>query len=338
MTADAPQRKPTGRGCVYFNFGSVCTLKLVVSIHSLRKHYDGPITVFLAPDKYSDALKLDIEKLGGSVTLLENLTASFDRHRIFLNSPYETTLSLDSDIIFLGPIDPLWEPLEQEGVLVTRFFAPPYGVDGTANAHCDPSRVELLKNVEGIVDPAAFERALSRMCDNRIDINIGVFGISRPRGDKFLNDWAQRMEMGRGKSILLLDEMLVVAMINDYPHFLAGEIWNCPADEFFRRTNLADARVIHYFADGHRLLGDQRMGRNPRTWAGKKWYEAYFETASVLDLSRWRVLDIKFDNRVEAPFTHGPIFAIRNFLREIERGVRHFRDFLLNRSYWRRFR
>jgi hypothetical protein len=68
----------------------------------------------------------------------------------------------------------------------------------------------------------------------------------------------------------LLDEMLVVALIGDYPHFLADEIWNCPADECFRRTNLADAVIIHYFADGHHLFGNQRMGRNPGTWAGKK--------------------------------------------------------------------
>lgn len=331
-----PER--SGRGCVFFSFGTGFALQLLVSIHSLRKYYDGPITVFLAPEKHGEALRRDIEKLGAEVAYLENLSRSCDRHRIFRESPYETTLSFDSDVIFRGPIDDLWEPLEREGVLVTRFYTPPYGIDGTKEAPGEVNRMELLGNLHGFVDEAAFERAVRRVKCDRTDINIGVLGISRPNGDAFLADWSRLMERGRDKSIPILDEVLVVALIDDYAHYQADEVWNCPADEFFRMTNIADAVILHYFGDGYRALGDQRMGRNARTWAGKKWYEAYYETAAVLDLTPWRRLDRKFDKRVERPFAHGFFLTFRNWLKDGELAIRSIRNTIQDRTYWSRFR
>jgi hypothetical protein len=188
MKIERPEREQKGRGCVFFDFGTRCALQLLVSIHSLRKYYDGPITVFLAPDEHSNALKQDIERFGATVSRMDNLSKSYDRHRIFIESPYATTLSFDSDIIFRGPVDALWEPLEQEGVLVTRFYAPPYGVDGKARSHGFASRIQLLSNAKALLEPATFERALKRMVDERIDINVGVLGVSRPKGDMLLGD------------------------------------------------------------------------------------------------------------------------------------------------------
>jgi hypothetical protein len=146
------------------------------------------------------------------------------------------------------------------------------------------------------------------------------------------------MEIGRDLKVVLLDEMLVVALIDRYPHFLADEIWNCPADEYFRRTNLSDAVAIHYFADGVHLFNDRRLGRNPQTWAGRKWYEACFKTAGVIDLTDWRILDPKFDRSVEPVFAGPPGAALRYGLRDVERGIRSVRNRLLDRSYWNRFR
>lgn len=332
------RRNRQGRGCVFFNFGSAHALNLLVSIHSLRKVHDGPILVFLEPDEYGDSLKNDVEALGADVEFLAGLSRSFDRHRIIDESPFTTTLAFDSDILFQGPIDTLWEPLEREGVLVTRFFPPPYGIDRKPGEHGRISRMELLDGLKGLLDAEILARAAHRLVHDRIDINVGVLGVSRPLGDEFLAAWSKYMEIGRDQKVLLLDEMLVVALIDRYPHFLADEIWNCPADEYFRRTNLSDAVAIHYFADGVHLFNDRRLGRNPQTWAGRKWYEAYFETAGVIDLTRWRILDPRFDRSVEPVFAGPPGAALRNGLRDVERGIRSVRNRLLDRSYWNRFR
>lgn len=274
------------RGCVFFNFGSVYALRLLVAIFSLRRHYKGPVTVFLKPDAANMALRDDLAALGIETVMLPRLSKSFDRHRIFLESPYESTLSFDSDIIFRSPIDALWEPLEKQGVLLTRFYAPPYGVDGSAEKPGFGNRIALLNGVRDIVGEELHAKAVRRMLQERIDINIGVMGISRTQGSAFLADYAEHLERGHERRPSLLDEMLVVALAGRHPHALVAEAWNCPADEFFRRTNLAEARVIHYFAEGQSVHGIP-LGRNRQSWAGKKWFATLRLAAAKIDLGRW---------------------------------------------------
>ena len=281
------------RGCVFFNFGDAYALRLLVSVFSLRRVYAGPVTVLLAHDAAGEALRAQLEGLDCDVVFVDRVSRSSDRHRFFHESPYEATLVFDSDLIFLAPIDELWSPLERDGLLVTRFHPNPYGVDGSPGAPGWGDRAGQLDQIRGLVDPEAFRTTTRRLLEERIDVNVGVMGVARPRGDAFLADWSARMERGNGAGIQLLDELLVVALLGQYRHALVDEAWNCPADEFFRRTNLADARVIHYFADGARVRG-LRLGRNRSTWAGQRWYEVYEQAALELDLRRWRHLDPTF--------------------------------------------
>src|SRR4051794_6086885 len=97
--------KQEGRGIVIFHFGYAYALRLLVCLYTLRKHYAGPVTVFLRDDKAGRRLAPLLEKLDINVEMKPWLTRSFDRHKVFLESPYSTTLSIDSDTIFQGPID-----------------------------------------------------------------------------------------------------------------------------------------------------------------------------------------------------------------------------------------
>lgn len=282
------------RGCVFFNFRSGYALRLLVAIHSLRKHYVGPVTVLAVPDADSDALKRELDKLDVTTTWLDSLTKSCDRHMLFLHSPYRSTLSFDSDLIFLAAIDPLWEGLEQKGVLATRFYAAPYGLDGTPEK--PGGRMCLLPGIRELLGPELYDGAVRRITRDFTDVNIGVMGISSPKGDGFLEDLATLIERGRHQSITLLDEFAVLSLLDRHAHFLADEMWNCPADEFFRRTNLRDAKIIHYFAEGASYRGLQ-IGRNRNTWAGLKWFDAYESATRDLDLPQWVARDPLFTGR-----------------------------------------
>lgn len=279
------------RGCVFFNFGSAYALRLLVAIHSLRKHYSGPVTVFLVNDGDGGALKAELEKLEVSVLWLSSLTKSCDRHWLFLHSPYRSTLAFDSDLIFLGGIDPLWPALEDRGVLVTRFYPAPYGIHGTPEK--PGGRMHMLPGIKNLVDAETYASAVRRITVEEADVNIGVLGISSPRGDAFLDDLASHIDRGRNDSIVLLDELLVVALLGRHDHHLADESWNCPADEFFRRTNLRDAVIIHYFAEGASYRGIP-IGRSRTSWAGLKWFDAYESAAKDLDLPKWVLKDPLF--------------------------------------------
>lgn len=274
------------RGCVFFNFGAAYALRLLVAIFSLRRHYKGPIAVFLRKEPAGLALRDDLAALGVETLFLPHLSKSLDRHRIFLDSPFDTTMSFDSDMIFRSPIDGLWEPLEKHGVLLTRFYAPPYGVDGTAEKPGFANRMDYLEGMRELIGEELYATAARRMLKDRIDINIGVMGISRTAGAAFLADYTDLLERGRERRPVLFDEMATVALAGKHPHALIPEAWNCPADEFFRRTNLADAHIIHYFAEGNQVHGIP-LGRNPQNWAGKKWFGMFRLAAAELDLRRW---------------------------------------------------
>lgn len=298
------------RGCVFFNFGDAYALRLLVSVFSLRQVYAGPVTVLLAPDAAGEALRAPLEGLGCEVASVGPIHPWWDRHRLFHESPYAATLGFDSDLIFLAPIDELWSPLEREGLLATRFFPNPHGVDGTPTEPGWANRVGHLDDVRGLVDRETYATAARRLVEERIDVNVGVMGVARPQGDAFLADWSDRMERGKPDRIPLMDEMLVVALLAEHRHALVDEVWNCPAAEFFRRTNLADARIIHYFADGLDAQGIA-LGRNRSTWAGVKWYELYRQAAEELDLDRWARLDPTF-RRPRGPLATTGTRAVRS--------------------------
>ncbi len=299
-------RKSGSRGVVFFNIGQAYIVRLLVAIHSLRRFWSGGVTVFLADPVVDPALIEQLQHLRCDVRHLDGLSVSWDRDRLFRESPYDTTLSCDADLIFRAPIDPLWEPLESEGLLVTRFSPNPYGVNGTPNRRGWADRVSHLNSVRKLLGEPLHAAALKRMTVDHVDVNIGVLGVSRPVGQRFLDDFSARMEAGRQSRIPLMDEMLVVGMLPAHRHALAGERWNCPADVFFRTTPLEAAAIVHYFADAHRVQ-DLLLGRSPARSAGRLWFNAAAKAAREIDLKRW----IAFDKAVLTHKVHAQKEAAR---------------------------
>ena len=278
------------RGCVFYAFGAGFMLRLLVAVHSLRRHYAGPIAVvFAGKEQGAQPLEL-LRELGCEIAWVDALSQSRHRQLIFRGSPYDATLSLDVDMIFRSSIDPLWAPLEEKGLLVTRFHPEPFGVGGTAARPGWGDRVGMLSGIRGLLGDALYATVRRRMLDEHIDVNIGVFGIARPNGDAFLDDFCARMDRGHGSRMILLDELLVSALIDEHPHHLAEERWNCPADRYFRRSQLEDAAIVHYFADGHAVAGTH-LGRNPATPAGRLWFEALEAASRDLALDPWIAAD-----------------------------------------------
>ncbi len=326
MSENLAQPLSQQRGVVIFHFGYEYGLRLLVCLYTLRKYYSGPMTVFLRDDKAGIELRPLIEKMGAHVEMKYGMSRSFDRHRVFLESPYATTLSIDSDTIFQGPIDELWEPLEREGSLVTRCRIPAYGVEGTPEHPGWADRVGNLTDIKSLLTHADFDTAMARIVSHGIDINLGMIGFSRPKGEAFLQDWAEHLERGQELKAKIMDEMLIVALYWRYPHVLADEKWNCPASEFCRATLLQDARMIHYFADGSELFG-QRVGRNSSTLAGRMWLAAYGEASQHMDLRRWRSRDPYFDGHLKraAKFLANQPHALMYTLRRVSKALKGIR-------------
>ena len=282
------------RGCVFFNFGTKYIIKLFVAIYSLRQIYKGPITLFLTEDSLQKKLGKDIAKLFNvdiqKFEKSKNIINSNIKPSLLELSPYKTTLMLDGDLIFLKPFDELWQPLEEKGFLLTRFYPSPFGINGSANDHKWGARLRHLEDIKDVLTKEEYDRAKNSLLHDKIDINLGVMGYSKGSGDAFLQDWSQRTK--EGGAIGLIDESLTTALCHKYPHYLADEKWNCPAGEFFRQTNLRDAHIIHYFADGA-LAEGFILGRNLNTWAGKIWFSKFNEMLQAIDIRPWCKYDRK---------------------------------------------
>lgn len=296
------------QGCVFFNFGTSRVIQLFVAIHSLRQVYRGPITLFLINgEPHQDRIGAQIqEAFNVSIFWIDHpqsITFSTNKQLSLQLSPYRTTIAFDSDLLFVKPIDPLWKPLEEKGILLTRFFPNPYGVDGTAENPGFANRIQYINDVKHLLNDDEYRQTIKQILVDEIDVNTGVVGYVKGKGDAFLKDWVERIE--KGHSLMLIDEIMAVSLLHRYPHFLADEKWNCPADEFFRRTNIRDAAVIHYFADGIRLpFGNIVLGRAGHTWASIKWFNHFHKVQSEHKLIEWcrydNVLGESLINKVKA--------------------------------------
>jgi len=283
------------RGCVFFNFGNAgYIIKLFVAIFSLRQVYQGPVTLLLEDILEHKRLALEMARFNVNIKWFK----SSDIHRINAKpylltlSPYETTFIFDGDLLFLKSFDDLWQPLEEKGFLLTRFHANPYGVNGTATDHRWAYRLGHLDDIRTLLSEEEFSAARKKLLEDRIDINIGVMGYSKGRGDAFMRDFFVRIEKAKKRKMTMscLDEMIILALSNKYPHHLAEEKWNCPADVFFRKTSLKEAVIVHYFADGAQVEG-RKMGRQPNTEAGPLWFSKFNELSEKVDLSYWKKYD-----------------------------------------------
>ena len=316
-----PIRKPAGRGCIFLDFGNSHSLRLIVAVFSLRKHYPGPVRVVLEKGADNRALTEILQGLDCEVEEVTGLSKSWTKHQLFRQSPFESTLIFDSDLVFRAPIDDLWTALERTGLLLTRFYAPPYGIEGTPERHGRCSRVNLLNKIRKLVAPQIHARTMHNLLAHRLDVNVGVMGVTAAGGQDFLDQWAKAIEADPQRRIPLLDEMLALALFSEHEHSLMDETWNCPADEFFRRSNLADARIIHYFAEGTTIRG-MRLGRNPATWAGKIWYDTYREVSARFNTSRWEKPDPYFSPALTRVLAHGPERAIQILRQSVREAIR----------------
>ncbi len=282
--------KKLSKGCVFFNFGTKCINNLLVAVYSLRLHYSGEVTVLLDNAPYREKLERDLAPLNLNFKTfhLGDNTYSSLRTLVFDQSPYATTLAFDSDLLFQASPEPLFAPTEQHGLLVTRFYPNPYGAYGRPEKQEFGSRLRRIESINHLFTPEEIEKARKRLLLDRIDVNVGVMGLSQPKGLPFFEEYSRLIEKGRG--IELIDESLANLLIARYPHYLAEEEWNCPADNIFRKTALSEAKIIHYFADGYEPFG-KRLGRNRATEAGQIWFKTFKEMHQTLPVAYWQKFD-----------------------------------------------
>lgn len=261
------------RGVVYFLYGNKHPVQLVVSLYSLLKVWDGPVTVLCAHDEFNDtslrtAARIKADSQFDQVdTKPCDFLKSGKRNNGYANktllqelSPYESTVFIDADTLVVSRFDEVF-PLANE-VVLTEF------AQWRSNNGRVATRVGHWKHCA----PLEVERQLGKSYPA---INTGVMGFTKQT--VFMRPWR---EMTLRNISFICDEIAAQLIFLDYPHRILDHRWN--------------ASVVYSLSD-HKVKGDARIwhghggkffrkGSGRRIW--RPWYEAALKQ-NAAQLREW---------------------------------------------------
>jgi hypothetical protein len=258
---------PAKRGVIYYHTGTGCAVRLLVSLYSLRRHYDGPVTILSEGEESHPLCK----KIGAALNaeILEwDCEVPSGKNRVFLAktryhtiTPYDATVALDTDTLILGGIDELFEQAEQATFCVAQI------ADWKTQGPKITSRIK------------AWETFMPEWMEGAIDfgpaINCGVVAFTK---DALLyQDWHRLALLGR--ETFIPDEVCCQVILHRYPHCILSGIWNhsCIHDH----RPLDATRIIHYHGRKHCRIGLPHHGA--------KWMAAFDEVCSknIAGINEW---------------------------------------------------
>lgn len=201
----------TGGGVLYLNVGMRYMTRLAVSIHSLRQHYGGPVTVMCWPQGVRDFVFTYFQALNVETRLIPlfvpRRNACYSaKPTIMRNSPYERTVFLDADTLVTGDITPLFP--EGNEVVVTRFS------DWVTTGRKVRGRIEGWRKV-------ATEFVDDALSAPHPAINSGVMGFHHT--SSFLTDW---QSLTAKRSCFICDEIACQICYRHHPYRLLDERYN----------------------------------------------------------------------------------------------------------------
>lgn len=260
-TAKNPIVGSEKRGVLYYNRGTSCAVRLLVSMRSLRQHYSGPLVILSEGDeshplcrKIADAYDARVIEWESGVEPGDNMPF-LAKTRLHLGTPFEVTVALDSDTLVLGPVDELFEHAERDGFCVAQF----------ANWQTSGRIIQKrLRQWSGLL-PDHVEASVN----HGAAINTGVMAF-RKDADLFAQ-WYETALAGREHFIP--DEVSCQLLLPQYPHGILDSKWNCSCK--YDDPDKPDTRIIHYHGKKHCRPG--------LPYHGDRWM-AVFEEVMKLNL------------------------------------------------------
>ena len=264
----------TGFGVIYLLTNAQHAARLVVSIHSLRKFFNGPVTVFstrLASKEITDKLaadaSLDVNIQSTDEASGQN-AAYVTKPRVIQFSPYDATLFMDADTLVVGPITELVHAVQTNPLVVTEFC------NWNTQHAVMVSRLENWSSLANSDhDPFQLRHRLDACRNHPLPaINAGVFGFQKE--SRFLPRWSALTDYA--SDYVLPDEMALQLLLLDEEHELLDTRFNC-ALAFM--DDPQDARVLHFAATTHLTHEPSR----------RIWQAAYRECCQkgVGDIQKW---------------------------------------------------
>jgi lipopolysaccharide biosynthesis glycosyltransferase len=233
------------RGIIMFNRGSGCIVRAIVCLETLRRHWDGPVTMYLE-DPYPHEFDEVCKKYNVDVIHNEEnheLKTLVRKTDMFSNPPYDRTMWLDSDIIVNGPIDEMFDYLDDSDVAIPSFCG------WVSNGRTMSKRINKFKGI-------AEDKHMSKALGKNAAVNTGILTFRKCENwTKFVNYWVNLAHEGSKARIFIPDEVAFQVL---YPSL--GE-WGLSYKIAPKKFNVSvkfgekeeDKRVIHFHGKKHCL-------------------------------------------------------------------------------------
>lgn len=252
-------------GVIYYNIGTPCLVRLLVSIYSLRKFYKGPISILSWGQESHKICKLIASATNSDVIEINPKMAPskyphyMAKTKLHEFSPYINTLYLDSDTLIVGNINNLFDLISQHQMLVTYIEGWP------------TNRGKMSKRIKSW---APFHpKLIGPALEYGKAINCGVFGFNRKA--IILRKWYKLAITN--PDYLMPDELSLQLLLPHYQHIAVDNSYNF----ITKRGNVNDSRIkiLHYQSRKH-----------CKPSADNKWLITYLEVAAknIANVKLWQ--------------------------------------------------
>jgi len=262
--------KEDKNGILYLNSGTKCLARLLTSVHSLRKVYDGNICI-LSMGEESHVICSDIAKHYDCQFKIINQDLFmkkqywYEKSRMHQYTPFENTLFLDSDTIIQKDISALFEIIEKEHFIVPQF----------SNWTTQKGVIQKRLKVWDVIDKQLVDDCISL---NLPSVNVGVFGFRKD--SEFMKHWFEITS--KIENAVLPEESTCHLLLLLYKSKVINSLYNysCKYDS----KNVVDAFIIHYHGNKHCRRDNGKLLFNADKWISN-WQET--RSNNTCDILNW---------------------------------------------------
>jgi len=220
--------------------------RLVVSLWTLRKHFDGPVVVYTTlPESHligaqcARDSRLQVEHRTLPHPRVRRNASYLAKVMLTRTAPDSGGLFLDADTLVVGDINPLFAALAEAPFVATRF------ADWSSSRGIVRRRLGRWRELaDRHANPVLFTQWLDEAIRPHPAINTGVFAWRREA--EVLQPWEEWTQFGHRQFIC--DEVALQILLPRFPHQLLDQRFNCSPVHGPEET---DVRVWHFHGDKH---------------------------------------------------------------------------------------
>lgn len=259
------------RGIIFLNAGTKMLPRLLVSIHSLKKHTNSNIALLSIDGEGQDYCQKLCEHFNIQLITIPKSLANrkyywFEKARLHLYTPFDTSIFLDSDTVVLRNFDELFDEVKKNDFIACQFS------HWTSNGRTISKRLKQWSDTH----PDLVSNTINA---NIPSVNVGVYGFQK--NAEFMKHWFDITITH--PSANLPEESTCHFLLTQYKSKIVSNKYNCSCKHDDPKAK--DVKIVHFHGRKHcRIDKPIAFKYNSDIWL-KEWIEVY--NKNLCDIKSW---------------------------------------------------